>query len=85
MEYKYQLSESEIPRFYYNIVADMPNKPLPPLHPGTREPITPDLLEPLFPRDLILQEVSGERFIEIPKEVRNIYAQWRGKVAGYPA
>lgn len=77
MEYKYLLSESEIPRFYYNILADMPNKPLPPLHPGTREPITPDLLEPLFPRDLILQEVSGERYIEIPKEVRNVYAKWR--------
>ncbi len=77
MEYKYHLSESEIPRFFYNIVADMPNKPMPPLHPGTREPITPDLLEPLFPRDLILQEVSTERFIEIPEEVRKIYAQWR--------
>jgi len=77
MEYKYLLSESEIPRFYYNILADMPNKPLPPLHPGTREPITPDLLEPLFPRDLILQEVSGERYIEIPKEVRDVYAKWR--------
>ncbi len=77
MEYKYHLSESEMPRFFYNIVADMPNKPMPPLHPGTREPITPDLLEPLFPRDLILQEVSTERYIEIPEEVRKIYAQWR--------
>ncbi len=77
MKRKYLLSESEIPRFYYNIVADMPNKPLPPLHPGTRKPITPDLLEPLFPRDLILQEVSDERYIEIPKEVRDVYAQWR--------
>ncbi len=77
MENKYYLSHEEMPRFYYNIMADMPNKPLPPLHPGTREPITPDLLEPLFPKDLILQEVSAERFIEIPKEVRDIYALWR--------
>jgi tryptophan synthase beta chain len=77
METKILLSESEIPSFYYNIIADMPNRPLPPLHPGTRQPITPDLLEPLFPRNLILQEVSGERYIEIPKEVRSIYAKWR--------
>lgn len=77
MENKIQLSEQEIPRFYYNIVADMPNKPLPPLHPGTKQPITPDLLEPLFPKDLIMQEVSAERFIEIPEEVRKIYAKWR--------
>ncbi len=77
MEYKYQLPESEIPRFFYNIMADMPNKPLPPLHPGTRQPITPDLLEPLFPKELIQQEVSTERFIEIPNEVREIYAKWR--------
>lgn len=77
MQRKILLSEAEIPRFYYNIVADMPNKPLPPLHPGTQQPITPDLLEPLFPRELILQEVSSERFIEIPDEVRKVYAGWR--------
>ncbi len=77
MENKIQLSEQEIPRFYYNIMADMPNKPLPPLHPGTRQPLTPDLLEPLFPKDLIQQEMSSERFIEIPDEVRKIYAKWR--------
>ncbi len=77
MENKILLTEQEIPRFFYNIMADMPNKPMPPLHPGTREPITPDLLEPLFPKDLILQETSAERYIEIPKEVRHIYAKWR--------
>jgi tryptophan synthase beta chain len=77
MERKITLSENEIPKFYYNILADMPNKPLPPLHPGTKEPITPDMLEPLFPRELILQEVSGERYIEIPAEVRDIYTRWR--------
>lgn len=77
MQRKIMLSEAEIPRFYYNITADMPNKPLPPLHPGTRQPITPDLLEPLFPKELILQEISNERLIEIPDEVRKIYAGWR--------
>ncbi len=77
MQRKINLTEQEIPRFYYNIVADMPNKPLPPLHPGTRLPITPDMLEPLFARELIRQEVSTERYIEIPEEVRKIYAQWR--------
>ncbi len=77
MQRKIMLSEAEIPRFYYNITADMPNKPLPPLHPGTRQPITPDQLEPLFPKELILQDVSSERFIEIPNEIRKIYASWR--------
>jgi tryptophan synthase beta chain len=77
MKQKYFLSEDEMPRFYYNIMADMPNKPLAPLHPGTKQPITADMLEPLFPRDLILQEMSLERHIEIPEEVRQIYARWR--------
>ncbi len=77
MENKILLTEQEIPRFYYNIMADMPNKPLSPLHPGTKQPITPDLLEPLFPRDLILQEVSTERYIEIPGKVREMYAKYR--------
>lgn len=77
MQRKINLTEQEIPRFYYNIVADMPNKPLPPLHPGTGQPITPEMLEPLFARELIRQEMSTERYIEIPEEVRNIYAQWR--------
>ncbi|PPK88172.1 tryptophan synthase beta chain [Neolewinella xylanilytica] len=74
---KITLSESEIPDQWYNIVADMPNRPLPPLHPGTREPIGPDALAPLFPEELIKQEVSTERWIDIPDEVRNIYSLWR--------
>lgn len=77
MEKKITLSESEIPTHWYNIVADMPNKPLPPLHPATREPIGPDALAPLFPPALIEQEVSQERFIEIPEEVRDVYKIWR--------
>lgn len=74
---KITLSENEIPENWYNIVADMPNKPLPPLHPGTLEPIGPDALAPLFPMALIEQEVSTEKYIPIPDEVRNIYSLWR--------
>ncbi|MFS4417986.1 TrpB-like pyridoxal phosphate-dependent enzyme [Maribacter sp. 2307ULW6-5] len=71
------LSEREIPEKWYNIVADMPNKPLPPLHPATKEPIGPEALGPLFPEELIKQEVSTEKYIDIPDEVRNIYSIWR--------
>ena len=74
---KITLSEQEIPEHWYNIVADMPNKPLPPLHPGTKEPIGPEALAPLFPQELIQQEVSTEKWISIPEEVRNIYSIWR--------
>lgn len=71
------LNESEMPQHWYNIVADLPNKPLPPLHPATKQPVGPDDLSPIFPLDLILQEVSTERFIEIPDEVQEIYKIWR--------
>lgn len=74
---KITLSEQEIPEKWYNIVADMPNKPLPPLHPGTREPIGPEALAPLFPMELIKQEVTQEKWVEIPDEVRNVYSIWR--------
>jgi len=74
---KITLSESEIPTHWYNIMADMPNKPLPPLHPGTQEPIGPEALAPLFPMELIKQEVSADQWIEIPDEVRNLYSIWR--------
>ena len=74
---KILLSEQEIPDKWYNIVADMPNKPLPPLHPATHEPIGPEALAPLFPMELIKQEVSAEKFIEIPDEIRDIYTLWR--------
>lgn len=74
---KFTLEEKEIPENWYNIVADMPNKPLPPLHPGTLEPIGPEALAPLFPMALIEQEVSTDKWISIPDEVRNIYSLWR--------
>jgi tryptophan synthase beta chain len=74
---KYLLSEDRIPETWYNLIADLPSPPPPVLHPGTGEPIGPDDLAPLFPMALIAQEVSAEREIEIPGEVRNIYRQWR--------
>ena len=74
---KYLLDESKIPKFWYNIAADLP-VPLPPaLHRGTQQPLGPDDLAPLFPLSLIQQEVSTEREIEIPEPVREIYRQWR--------
>src|SRR3981081_3999728 len=74
---KYLLSEDEMPRAWYNIAADLPRPPDPVLHPGTKQPVTPDDLAPLFPMALIMQEVSTERYIEIPDPIRRIYAQWR--------
>ncbi|MCL4781878.1 MAG: TrpB-like pyridoxal phosphate-dependent enzyme [Bryobacterales bacterium] len=74
---KFLLDEDRIPRHWYNLAADLPS-PLPPvLHPGTKNPVTPGDLEPLFPMALIEQEVSTDREIEIPKPVRDIYRQWR--------
>src|SRR5262249_6142135 len=74
---KYLLSEDEIPRVWYNILADMPNPPAPILHPGTRQPVGPTDLAPLFPMALIQQEMSDERYIEIPEPVRQVYTQCR--------
>lgn len=71
------LAEKDLPTHWYNIVADMPNPPAPPLHPGTKQPLTPEDLAPLFPMALIEQEASTERWIEIPSEVREIYKLWR--------
>jgi tryptophan synthase beta chain len=74
---RYLLDETDLPRFWYNINADMPVPPAPVLHPATKEPVTPDFLAVLFPMELILQEVSTERYIEIPEEVREIYKLYR--------
>ena len=74
---KFLLEESDIPKAWYNIQPDLP-KPLPPvIHPGTKQPIGPQDLAPLFPMELIKQEVSQERYIEIPTPVRDAYRQWR--------
>ncbi|SHF46501.1 tryptophan synthase, beta chain [Desulforamulus putei DSM 12395] len=74
---KILLNESEMPTRWYNIQADMPNLPKPPLHPGTRKPIGPQDLSAIFPDELIKQEVSQERWIDIPEEVQEIYRLWR--------
>jgi tryptophan synthase beta chain len=74
---KYTLDEKKMPTQWYNIQADLP-EPLPPyLHPMTKEPLGPDDLAPLFPMELIKQEVSQERYIDIPEEVREVYRLWR--------
>ncbi|MHC8603805.1 TrpB-like pyridoxal phosphate-dependent enzyme [Arenicellales bacterium IMCC58067] len=74
---KFLLNEDDIPKDWYNIVADLPEPPAPVLHPGTGGAIGPDDLAPLFPMASIMQEVSAERAIEIPTPVREIYRQWR--------
>jgi len=76
-EVKILLTEKEIPEKWYNVMADMPNLPKPPLHPATKQPVGPDDLSVIFPMELIKQEVSQERWIEIPDEVREIYRLWR--------
>ena len=74
---KFLLGEEDLPRSWYNIISDLPAPPAPVLHPGTGQPIGPDDLAPLFPMASIMQEVSGERAIDIPEPVRDIYRQWR--------
>ena len=74
---RFILNETDLPKFWYNVMADSPVPPTPVLRPDTLEPVTPDFLSVLFPMDLILQEVSTERYIEIPEEVREIYKLYR--------
>ena len=74
---KFLLDESEIPTHWYNVVPDLPHPPAPVLHPGTGQPIGPADLAPLFPMALIAQEVSQDKTIEIPDEVRDVYRLWR--------
>jgi tryptophan synthase beta chain len=77
---QFNLSADELPSAWYNIMPDIVGagmQPLPPLHPGTKEPVTPDLLEPLFPMALIEQEVSTEQWIDIPGPVLDVYRLWR--------
>ena len=76
-QHKYSLDESEMPTTWYNIVPDLPSPPPPALHPGTLQPAGPDDFAPLFPMDLIMQEVSMDRYIEIPGAVLDVYRQWR--------
>jgi tryptophan synthase beta chain len=74
---KFVLEESRLPEAWYNIAADLPEPPPPVLHPGTGQPVGPDDLAPLFPMQIILQEVATDQYVPIPEEVRSVYRQWR--------
>jgi len=74
---RFLLDENDLPKTWYNILADSPVAPSPVLHPGTKEPVTPDFLSALFPMELILQEISTDRYIDIPEEVREAYKLYR--------
>ncbi len=74
---KFVLDENEIPKKWYNINADLPRPLDPPLHPATLEPVGPEDLAPLFPMELIKQEMSTDRYVDIPDEVRDVYRLWR--------
>ena len=76
-QHKYVLPEDQMPTVWYNLMADLPTPPPPPLHPGRMDPVGPDDLAPLFPMELIMQEVSADRYIEIPGGVLDVYRQWR--------
>jgi tryptophan synthase beta chain len=77
MKKKFVLDENDIPKAWYNIVADMPVKPLPPLHPATKKALAPEDLEPIFAKELIKQEMTGDTWVEIPDRVRELYKIWR--------
>ncbi len=77
MQTRFDLTQADIPKQWYNLLPDFPEPLPPPLHPGTKEPLPPDALATIFPENLIQQEVSPERWIEIPEPVRDIYALWR--------
>lgn len=83
--YKYLLTENDLPKSWYNINADMPVPLTPVLNPQTREPITAEFLNVLFPMSLIEQEMSTDRYIDIPEEVREIYKLWRPTPCCAPA
>ena len=74
---RFTLSQKEIPTHWYNLLADFPEPLPPPLHPGTKQPISPDMMTAIFPENLVMQEMNPERWVEIPEEVRDIYALWR--------
>ncbi|HYO39802.1 MAG TPA: TrpB-like pyridoxal-phosphate dependent enzyme, partial [Nocardioidaceae bacterium] len=76
-QHKIALDEDEMPTRWYNVLADLPTPPPPVLHPGTGQPVGPDDLAPLFPMELIAQEVSTERYVDIPEEVVDVYRLWR--------
>ncbi len=74
---KFLLDDSQLPTRWYNIVADMPNKPLPPLNPATKKPVTKEMMSAIFAEELMNQEMSTERYIDIPEQVQDLYKIWR--------
>lgn len=74
---KFLLNDSQLPTRWYNIVADMPNKPLPPLNPATKKPVTKEMMSAIFAEELMNQEMSTERYIDIPEQVQDLYKIWR--------
>ncbi len=74
---RFDLTQKEVPQAWYNIAADLPEPLPPPLHPGTKQPVTVDMMTAIFPENLVRQEMSTERWIEIPEPVREVYALWR--------
>jgi tryptophan synthase beta chain len=74
---RFTLSAADMPKAWYNLLADYPEPLPPPLHPGTKQPISPDMMTAIFPENLVQQEMSPERWVEIPEPVRDIYALWR--------
>ncbi len=77
MQTRFDLTQADIPKSWYNLLTDFPEPLPPPLHPGTKQPLPPEALEAIFPKNLIAQEMSADRWIEIPEPVRDIYALWR--------
>ena len=74
---KVLLNEEELPKKWYNVLPDLPETVPPPVNPATKEPVKPEQLEVIFAHECVEQEVSDKRFIDIPEEVRKVYAMWR--------
>src|ERR1022692_559200 len=77
MQTRFDLTQADIPKTWYNLLPDFPEPLPPPLHPGTKQPIPPEALLAIFPENLVRQEMSPDRWIEVPEPVRDIYALWR--------
>lgn len=77
MQTRFDLTQADIPEQWYNLNADFPEPMPPPLHPGTKEPVSLEMMTAIFPENLVMQEMSPERWVTVPEEVRDIYALWR--------
>ena len=73
----FTLTQSDIPKQWYNLLADFPEPLPPPLHPGTKQPVSLEMMTAIFPENLVRQEMCPDRWVEIPEPVRDIYALWR--------